>query len=98
LGSGSLPNQPQIVTLFLRQPYNFSPTRINQGGTHLIAGRAAGLEGLGVVAAAVHASIPVEVDEVHEELAADAAGEARRMPAGIWAQSRGEHGDVARGN
>jgi len=51
-----------------------------------------------VVAAAVHASIPVEVDEVHEELAADAAGEARRMPTGIGAQSRGEHCDVARGN
>lgn len=51
-----------------------------------------------MVASAVHAPIPVEVDKVHEELAADGAGEARRMPAGIGAQSRGEHGDVARGD
>lgn len=51
-----------------------------------------------MVASAIHASIPVEVDEVHEQLAADAAGEAGRMPAGIGAQSRGEDGDVARGN
>lgn len=51
-----------------------------------------------MVASAVHTPIPVEVDEVHQELPADAAGEARRMPAGIGTQSGGKHGDVARRN
>lgn len=46
----------------------------------LVAGAASRLERLGVMPAAVESAVPPEVDEVDEELPADAACEACRMP------------------
>ena len=52
---------------------------------HLITGGAAWLEALGVVAAAEERSVPPEVDEVNQQLLADAAGEAARVPGRLLA-------------
>lgn len=52
------------------------------GEDDLVAGAAPGLEGLGVVAAAVEPAVPPEVDKVDQQLPADAADEAGRMPEG----------------
>lgn len=49
-------------------------------GTHLVAGGTAGSEELGVVPAAVDPPILLEVDEVHQRLVAEVAGEAGRVP------------------
>lgn len=49
-------------------------------GTHLVAGGTAGSEELGVVPTAVDPPILLEVDEVHQGLVAEVAGEAGRMP------------------
>lgn len=49
--------------------------------SYLIAGSAAGLEALGVVPATVDLPILVEVDEVNQQLIADTADEAGRVPA-----------------
>lgn len=51
-----------------------------------------------MMASTIHASIAMEVDEIHEQLAANAACEAARMPAGIRSQARGKDGNVAGGN
>lgn len=40
----------------------------------------------------------MEVDEIHEQFAANAAREAARMPAGVRSQARGKDGNVPRGN
>jgi len=66
--------------------------------TYLIAGGAARLERLGMMASTIHASIAMKVDEIHEQLAADATRKATRMPAGIRSQSRGKDSNVASGN
>lgn len=50
------------------------------------------------MASTIHASIAMEVDEIHEQLTANAAREAARMPAGIRSQARGKDGNVPRGN
>lgn len=62
---------------------------------YLVAGRAARLQSLGVVTAAVDLPVLVEVDEVHLELLARAAHEAGGVPTHTVAGSRCEHGDVA---
>lgn len=48
--------------------------------THLVAGGAAGSEELGMVPAAVDPPVLLEVDEVHQGLVAEVAGEAGRVP------------------
>lgn len=50
------------------------------GVSHLIAGGAAWLQSLGVMPAAVDLPVLVKVDEVHQELVAQAAHEAGRVP------------------
>lgn len=49
-------------------------------GTHLVAGGTAGSEELGVVPATVDPPILLEVDEVHQGLVAEVAGEAGWVP------------------
>lgn len=49
-----------------------------------------------MVSAAVQPSLLVEVDEVDEELPADAAGEATWVPAGVRSGPGREHAYVAR--
>jgi len=63
----------------------------------LVAGRAAGLEELGVVTAAVDLGVVevVEVDEVDEELVAGVAEEAGRVPAGLRTCARCKYPDGA---
>lgn len=63
--------------------------------TDLIASGAARLQGFGMMTSAVKSSFSVEVDEVDEELFADAAPKARWMPAHVRTESRPEHSDVA---
>lgn len=48
--------------------------------THLVTGGTAGSEELGVVPAAVDPPILLEVDEIHQLLVAEVAGEAGRVP------------------
>lgn len=50
------------------------------------------------MASTIHATIAMEVDEIHEQFTANAAREATRMPAGIRSQARGKDGNVPRGN
>ncbi|KAK0145946.1 hypothetical protein N1851_015130 [Merluccius polli] len=57
-------------------------------------GLAAGLEPLGVVAPAEDLSLLVEVDEVHQQLAARRALETLRVPAAALAGAAREHRDV----
>lgn len=63
-------------------------------GSHLIARCAPGLEALGVVPATVDLAVLVEVDQVDQQLVADAADEAGRVPANAVPSSRGEDGHV----
>lgn len=51
-----------------------------------------------MMSSAVQAALFEEVDKVDEELSADAASETRRVPAGIWAGSGGEHTNVPNGH
>lgn len=70
----------------------------NRGGggdLYLVTGGAARLQPLGVVPPAEDLPVLVEVDEVHQELAARAAHEAGRVPAHAVARPRCKHGDVA---
>ena len=60
----------------------------------LIAGCAARLQALGVVPATVDLPILVKVDQIHQQLVADGAYEARRVPANPVAGARRKHGDV----
>lgn len=62
--------------------------------TDLVTGGTARLQALGVVPAAVDLAVLVEVDQVHQELVADGAYEAGRVPANPVAGARREHGDV----
>lgn len=62
--------------------------------THLVASGAARLLGFGVVPPAVEISVPLEVDEVHQQLLAHAAHEAAGMPAQLGAQPLGKDHDV----
>lgn len=55
--------------------------------SYLIACGAAGLEALGVVPATVDLPILVEVDQVDQQLVADTADEAGRMPADAVSRS-----------
>jgi len=63
--------------------------------THLITGGAARLQRLGVMPSTVKLTLPIEVDEIHEQLLADATREARRVPAGVGPRARCEHADIA---
>lgn len=60
----------------------------------LVAGCAARLQALGVVPATVYLPILVEVDQVHQQLVADSAYEARWVPANTVAGARRKHSDV----
>ena len=64
---------------------------------HLITCRAPGLDRLRVVPAAEERPVLVEVDEVDEELPADGADKAPRVPQGGGAGAGGHHTDVAAG-
>jgi len=50
-----------------------------------------------MVPTAVEVPVPLEVDEVHQELLADAAHKAARMPTQLGAQALGENHDVTAG-
>lgn len=56
-------------------------------GSYLITCSAAGLEALGVVPATVDLPILVEVDQIDQQLVADAADEAGRVPADAVSRS-----------
>jgi len=60
----------------------------------LITGCAARLQALGVVPATVYLPILVKVDQIHQQLVADGADEARRVPANAVAGTGRKHGDV----
>ena len=64
---------------------------------HLITCRAPGLDRLRVVPAAEERPVLVEVDEVDEELPADGADKAPRVPQGGGAGAGGRHADVPAG-
>lgn len=63
-------------------------------GSYLVARCAPGLEALGVVPAAVNLAVLVEVDQVDQQLVADAADEAGRVPANAVPSSRGKDSHV----
>lgn len=64
--------------------------------THLVARCTARFVQFGVVSSAVEKAVLVEVDQVHEELAALRAGEALRMPEAVAVRALGEDADRAR--
>lgn len=59
--------------------------------SYLIAGRASRFERLRMVSSAVQPPLPPEVNQVHQEFVAHAAGEARRVPASVRSSSGSEH-------
>lgn len=63
-------------------------------GSYLIARCTPRLEALGMVPATVNLAILVEVDQIDQQFIADAADEARRVPADAVPSSRGKDGDV----
>ena len=69
-----------------------------QRGVNLVTGLAAWAQAFGVVAATVDFASMIEVDEVHQQLAACAAHKALRVPAGTQARSTGKHCDVPTSN
>jgi len=68
-----------------------SPPSPPPPGSHLVAGRASRLEQLRVVPATVDLPVLVEVDEIHQQLAAGGAGEAGRVPARTGTGTRPGH-------
>lgn len=65
------------------------------GEDDLVAGAASRLQGLGVVAAAVEPAVPPEVDQIDQQLTADAADEAGGMPKGGRTRAARRHGHLA---
>lgn len=65
------------------------------GEDDLVAGAASGLEGLGVVTAAVQPAVPPEVDKIDQQLAAHAADEAGGMPESGRPGPARRHGHLA---
>lgn len=63
-------------------------------GSYLIARCTPGLEALGMMPTTVNLAVLVEVDQIDQQFIADAADEARRVPANTVPGSRGEDGDV----
>lgn len=63
-------------------------------GSYLIARCTPGLEALGMMPTTVNLAVLVEVDQIDQQFIADAADEARRVPANAVPGSRGEDGDV----
>ena len=61
---------------------------------YLVAGLTAGLEPLGVVPSAVDLPLLVEVDEVHQQLAAGGALEALGVPAAALPRPARKHRNV----
>lgn len=70
------------------------PRRGRAACSDLITGCAARLQALGVVPATVYLPILVKVDQIHQQLVADGADEARRVPANAVAGTGRKHGDV----
>lgn len=71
-----------------------SQKKAGRGGlstTHFVAGCAARLEQLRVMAAAVQQTVSAEVDEVDQQLAARATHEAGGVPAFVGPGPGGEH-------
>lgn len=87
------------ATLAIRRafPWPRSPSTPTPGwtGMNLVTGLATRAQALCVVAAAVDFAGMVEVDEVHQQLAARGAHETLWVPAGTQACSAGKHSDVA---
>lgn len=54
------------------------------GKDDLVTSRTSGFDGLGMMTSAVQSSLFVEIDQIYQKLVTDVAGEASRMPAGIW--------------
>lgn len=73
--------------------------RSRRGGgikeAYLVTGLAAGLQPLSVVPAAVDLPVLVEVDQIHQQLAAGDALEALGVPAGPGTRPAGEHSHVS---
>ncbi|CAN7986490.1 unnamed protein product, partial [Ixodes hexagonus] len=65
--------------------------------THLVAGGAPGLEGLGVVSLAVEVSVLGAVRQVHQEFLAGGAHEAGRVPRHQLAELGRDHGQLSAG-
>ena len=63
-------------------------------GSYLIARCTPGLEALGMMPTTVNLAVLVEVDQIDQQFIADAADEARRVPANAVPGSRGKDGDV----
>lgn len=63
--------------------------------SNLIAGCTARLQALSMVPATVYLPILVKVDQIHQELIADSAYEARRVPANAMASAGCKHSDVS---
>lgn len=63
--------------------------------SNLIAGSTARLQALSMVPATVYLPILVKVDQIHQELIADSAYEARRVPANTVASAWRKHSDVS---
>ena len=68
---------------------------MQQQQQYLVAVDTSGFERLGVVPAAVHIAVLVEVDEVDEQLHADDADETRRVPAHVASRPTREHRQLA---
>ena len=88
---------PCFPSCFKQQPVLFTTITPNvpwPGDGYLVAGLAAGLEPLGVVAPAVDLPLLVEVDEVHQQLAAGGALEALGVPAAALPRPARKHRDV----
>ena len=61
---------------------------------YLITRSTSGLDQLGVVAAAIQLPVTVEVDQIHQQLLARRAHEARRVPDPVLASTGRKHSDV----
>lgn len=91
---------PPLLTKLLPHPHYLIHTSSSAHPNHrvpfhLITGRAARLCGLCMVSTAVEFAVLVEVDEIHQQLLADGAGEAGGVPHSSWARSRGSDADVS---
>jgi len=64
------------------------------GEDDLVASAASGLQGLGVVAAAVEPAVSPEVDEIYQQLTAHAADEAGGMPESGGSSAARRHGHL----
>ncbi len=94
LPSASVHSSEKIICKDRKSCSSASIDRVAYRVSHLVAGRTPGLDGLCVVPAAVEPALLVEVDEVDEQLLADAADEAAWMPQSGRTRTRGSDTNV----